>query len=382
MILISIGTERRIFDENSEVYFRILSYSKLFDEMHVIIFNTTKNLDVSTNVKKIGEKLFVYPTNSLNRWFYVFDGIKIGLKIMKEKQLNRNNSYITAQDPFETSLVGWFLSLKSKIKLNVQIHTDIFSPYFKKGHILNLLRIPISNFIIPRADSIRVVSKSLKNLITKTFKISQSKIVVLPIVVDKEQIINSDIKIDLHKKYSQFNFIFLLISRLEKEKNIPVIIESFMEVLKQNSKAGLIVIGDGNWKKILEKLIEKHNLQKSVIFEGWQNDINTYLKTTDTFVSSSFYEGYGMVFIQAVLCNCPIISSNVGIIKDEFKDGENAMICDSSDYRCFSSKMIKVMNDSVLRSKLIKNATETLKRDNITLNLNKYLINYKKLFEL
>ncbi|MFA5838553.1 MAG: glycosyltransferase family 4 protein [Candidatus Paceibacterota bacterium] len=382
MILLSIGTERRIFDIESEAHSRIFSYSKLFDEMYVIVFNTKKNLNINFNQKKFGEKLFVYPTNSINRWFYVLDAIKIGLRIIKEKKLNKNNSYITAQDPFETGLVGWFLSFRSKIKLNIQIHTDIFSSYFKKGHILNLLRIPISNFVIPKADSIRVVSESIKNLIIKKFNVDKNKITILPIVVDEQKIINSEITTDLHKKYSQFDFIFLIISRLEKEKNIPTIIESFKEALKQNPKTGLIIIGDGNCKKLLEEFVKKHNLQKNIIFEGWSNNIHTYLKTADAFVSSSFYEGYGMVFIEAVLCNCPIISSNVGIIKEGFKDEENAMICNADDKECFSKKMTKIVNNNILRNKLIKNATKVLENNNIILNSDKYLVNYKKLFEL
>ncbi|MBU4057747.1 hypothetical protein KJ828_02190, partial [Patescibacteria group bacterium] len=187
--ILSISTERRIFDRESEVHSRAFSYSELFDELHIIVFNTKKNLKIDTEKNQYGEKLFVYPTNSINRWFYIFDAIKTGQEIIKGKKLNKDNSYITTQDPFETGLTGWFLSLKSKIKLNVQIHTDIFSPYFKKGHILNLLRISISNFIIPKADSIRVVSRSIKDSVINKFNVDKNKITILPIIVNKEKII-------------------------------------------------------------------------------------------------------------------------------------------------------------------------------------------------
>lgn len=382
MEILSISTERRIFDKESEVHSHAFSYSELFDELHIIVFNTKKNLKIDTEKNQYGEKLFVYPTNSLSRWFYIFDAIKIGKKIIKEKQLNRNNSYITAQDPFETGLVGWFLSLKSKVKLNIQIHTDIFSPYFKKGHILNILRIFISKFVIPKADSIRVVSKSIKDSVINKFNVDKNKITILPIIVDKEKIINSEIVEDLRKKYPQFNFIFLLISRLEKEKNILTIIKSFANVVKNNPRAGLIILGDGNWRNILEKLVRSHKLGVNVIFEGWKNDANSYLKTADALVSASFYEGYGMIFIEAVLCGCPIISSNVGIIKEEFKNWENALICGATDEKCFLIAMTKLITDTNLKSKIIENAKKILNEENIILDKEKYLKKYKEQYYL
>lgn len=381
--ILSISTERRIFDKESEVHSRAFSYSELFDELHIVVFNTRKNLKIDTEKNQYGEKLFVYPTNSINRWFYVFDAIKTGQKIIKEKKLNRDNSYITTQDPFETGLTGWFLSLKSKIELNIQIHTDIFSPYFKKGHLLNIFRISISNFIIPKADSIRVVSRNIKDSVINKFNVDKNKITILPIIVDKEKIINSEINEDLRKKYSQFDFIFLVISRLEKEKNIPIAIESFKEVVKQNPRAGLIIVGDGNWKNILKKLVRNYKLENNIIFEGWKNSVNSYLKTADVLVSASFYEGYGMIFIEAVLCGCPIISSNVGIVKDKFTDGEDAVICDSEDKECFLRAMVKFIEDPNLGRELVQNAKHLVENsENIILDKKEYLERYKKQFEL
>src|SRR3989344_7606147 len=98
MKVLMISTDRKIFEDGSAVRARMIEYGKLFDELHIVVF-TKRNLNVKIQISK---NVFAYPTNSLSRFLYIFDAIKIGASIIKNCKLKIENCVITTQDPFET----------------------------------------------------------------------------------------------------------------------------------------------------------------------------------------------------------------------------------------------------------------------------------------
>lgn len=307
MKLLMISTDRKIFDKNSPVSMRQMEYAKKYEEVHIIVF-TRKAHNLSETV--LGQNIWVYPTNSLSRWLYVFDALKLGKFISKKRKITD----MTCQDPFETGLVGALIKNHKPISLEIQIHTDIGSPYFKKFNYLNRIRTLISKFTLPKADHIRVVSYRIQEYVSTVA--DPSHIEVRPIPVDTEKIKNSSITINLHNKYSQFSKIVLMASRLEAEKNIDLAIRSWKTVMKTIPEAGLIIVGSGSQKKLLQGLVAEIEGESSVIFEDWQNDIASYYKTCDCFLVSSLYEGYGMTLVEAHAAGSKIVSTDVGVARE------------------------------------------------------------------
>lgn len=366
MKVLMISTDRKIFEEKSAVRQRIIEYGSIVEELHIVIFSKK-----GFSREKIGDNVWIYPTNSLSRVFYILNAVKIGKRIIKDFKLSNTSLLITSQDPFETGLVGWFLSRATKVKLQFQIHTDFLSPHFSIGSALNKMRVFIALFLIPKADCIRVVSSRIKESVIKSTKIKESKIVILPIFVDVEKFRKKDIKIDLHKRYSQFDKIILIVSRLEKEKNISFAIRAFSETLKKYPEAGLVIVGDGSEMQKLKKMVDKYDIKKSVVFLGWQDDVMDYYKTADLFVSSSDYEGYGMSILTAYVFGLPILTTDVGLVGDVIKKDE-VSVCGIGDLECFIDKMIIALSGEV---KLLNKSKVILQG---VVSQEKYLIDYKK----
>ncbi|MBU1091970.1 glycosyltransferase, partial [Patescibacteria group bacterium] len=228
-------------------------------------------------------------------------------------------------DPFETGLTGWILSKIFNIPLQMQIHTDFLSPYFREESFLNKIRVKIAKFLIPKADCIRVVSKRIKDsiLAKSNFpkEVGLQKIEILPVFVDVEKIKNAPVQIDLHKKYPQFDFIILMASRLTKEKNIGMATEAMEGVVKSYPRVGLIIVGVGPEKANLKFKIKNLKLDKNVIMESWMTNLSSYYKTADLFLLTSNYEGYGMTVVEAVACGCPVIMTDVGLAGDVLESG-------------------------------------------------------------
>lgn len=345
MKILSIGTDRKLFEKSSAIRARQIEYGKLFGERHIIVFNTE-----SKPTTQISENVFVYPTNSLSKFFYVRDAIKIGKKILSHHNPYspiHNSWFITCQDPFETGLVGWWLAKKFKLPLELQIHTDLGSPYFTSLKLgwrlvfLNFIRLRLAKFLLPKADQIRVVSARIKNYLVSDLGIAENKIEVRPIKVDEEKIKSSAVLLvdDLQKKYPQFDFIALAAGRLEPEKNFGLMIEAWRAVVKKFPRAGLIIVGSGSLEKNLKRKAKNEKLTDNIIFESWQNDLISYYKTADVFLNTSFYEGYGLALAEAARTDCPIVSSDVGIVGEISQSGRPVFICPINDKDCFVAKI-------------------------------------------
>lgn len=372
--VLMISSDRNIFKEGSAVRERMSEYGKSFRQLHIIIF--TRRFQKFSS-EKISDNVWIYPTKSWCKTFYAFDATKVAKKEFG-KFLPKIISVISTQDPFETGVSGWFLARKFKLPLQIQIHTDFLSPYFRRESLLNKIRVVIGKFLIKKANSIRVVSNRVKNSL-KGYKL-KSEPIVLPIYVDIEKIRNTPVSFDVHKKYPQFSFIIMMASRLEKEKNISLAIEVMKNLIRLYPKMGMVILGEGREKKKLERLVTKYNLDKNIIFEGWQNDLVSYYKTSNVFISTSFYEGYGLTIVEALVCGCPVISSDVGISSEIISEGESGFVCPINDKNCFMRKIQDIMEVPGLKERL-SIYSKSLADEKLSVNKEEYLSRYKQVME-
>lgn len=351
--VLDINLDRKVFELGSAAEARMLEYGKLFEELHIL---TLTKSSMGFKDKQLAPNIWVYSTNSASRWFYVFDAVRMGKKIVYEKKFVRGLSVITAQDPFESGLIGLRIKNKWRIPLHVQLHTDPFSQFF--SGFINFLRKRIARKVLRKADGVRVVSESLAQEVSKKFSLDQNKIVVLPIYTDVSRIENAELKFDLHARFG-WNFILLSISRLTAEKNIPMMLGVFKKLTEFFPNAGLVIVGDGPEKARLESQTKSLGLVNNVAFVGWQEDLASYYKTANIFIQTSNFEGYGLSLVEAGLSGLPVVTTNVGIAKD-LENGRDAYVCPPGD----TEYMFKAVYD------LLEN---NAKRENLKLNIKRAL---------
>lgn len=351
MKIISIGTDRNLFDKESVVRARILEYGALFEEMHIVVFT---KLSSKYKPEKISPNMWIYPTNSFSRFLYVRDATKTAFDIYKKINQNLNNIIVTCEDPFGCGLVGMRLKKKTNIALHIQIHTDFLSPFFKKESFFNMFRVRIAKKVLPFADAVRVVSERIKTSLLKTNLIHVDP-KVLPIFVDIEKIKQTPITFDLKKKYPQFKFIVLVASRLTKEKNISLALKALGCIITQYPGVGLVIAGSGREEFSLKKEVRNLGLSKNVMFESWQQDLISYYKTAHLFLVTSNYEGYGMTIVEALASHCPTIATDVGIARDVLSDGD-VFVCPVGDDYCLYEKIKLCIENNALRETFAEEA--------------------------
>lgn len=345
--VITVGSDRALFVEGSSVRARVADYGTLAQELHVIVF-TKRSQGFSTI--KIAPNVWVHPTNSWNRWFYVHDAVRLGKKIVSTNyELRTTNWLVSVQDPFEGGLAGMRIARATKARLQIQIHTDLLSPAFVRGSHLNKVRMRIARKVLPQAHGIRVVSNRIKDSLAQAFPALADRITVLPIFVDIAQMRTTPAMFSVREKYPQFDWIAITVARLEPEKNVALALHAFARVVEKYPKSGLVIVGGGGERDNLKREARKLGIADSVIFEGVQTDVLSYYKTADLFLLTSNFEGYGMALVEAAAADCPIVTTDVGVAQDILHNGEARFMCPVGDAPCLAAGMLALRENTELR---------------------------------
>ena len=162
---------------------------------------------------------------------------------------------------------------------------------------------PSASLLYLFSTRIVAVSNGVKSDITKNSFGLQNKLIT---------IYNPIKEIDFRKvnKYNINNsFNIISVGRLEKEKNIELLIQSFNKIQKKmNSK--LLIVGDGSERKKLEKLANDLKISTKIIFYGYSNNPYPLMSNSDLLVVSSDFEGLPTVIIEALYIGLPIVSTD------------------------------------------------------------------------
>jgi glycosyltransferase involved in cell wall biosynthesis len=279
---------------------------------------------------------------------------------------------------------GAFTILKYKVKSRLSIPIilnlhgtalrDAITQIKQKISIRSVLA-AIKNFILffrdkkwfKYADAIITCSDEIANVIKKEMKIEESKIYTIYNGVNLEKFYPKD-KNELRRTYkiSSDKFIILTISRLKKIKGIDVLIYALNSVLKKFKNTELFIIGDGDYRKNLEKLVHKLDLQDYVKFLGNipNDNLSDYYNLSDIFVlPTRAKEGFPWVIIEAMACKKPVIVSNIGGVSGSIiKDGENGLLFEPANIKDLEEKILLLLNNPQFRDKIAENGYQTVKR--------------------
>ena len=361
MKVLMISSDRNIVVSGSTVAERMKEYGNLVEELHIVILSDSAH---GLKTAQLSQNVWVYPTNSLFSLIRPIDAARLGKRIVLEKKFARGQSLITAQDPFESGWAALKVKRKWRLPLEIQVHTDPFSPYF--GGFQNIVRKSFAGEVLANAESIRVVSQELKNKITP---LTKATINILPIYIDKERIEAEHLSFDVHTRYP-WHFIILTVGRLTPEKNLPLTLKILSMVREKFPDTGLIIVGSGPEEGRLRELVKKMKLESAVAFVGWQNELASFYRTSNVFVQTSFFEGYGLALVEAGLSGIPVITSPVGIAV-ELEHGKDAYIYPVDRPDLFAAGIIDLLENNFKRENLKINLKRTL--DSKLLSKEEYL---------
>ncbi|MCK5696531.1 MAG: glycosyltransferase, partial [Gammaproteobacteria bacterium] len=159
-------------------------------------------------------------------------------------------------------------------------------------------------------------------------------------------------------------YVFANVGRLHPDKDQKTLINAFATVAQQLPHAILMIMGKGRLEAELKQQVKQLKLTEQVIFTGNVVNAVNYYRAFDNFILSSDYEPFGMVLLEAIMADVPVISTNVGGAKEIITDQQ--WLFDVGDDHALSQLMLKMSALDTLETDLLNQQNREFMEHNFT----------------
>jgi glycosyltransferase involved in cell wall biosynthesis len=245
-------------------------------------------------------------------------------------------------------------------------HGHVFHSYFGKAKTEFYKN--IERYLAKKSSKIIAISNRQKEELTIEHKICNAdKVVVVPLGFDLDRFQqNQSEKRAIFRSYYNLaddEIAIGIIGRLVPVKGHALFLESIKKVLdKTNKKVRAFIIGDGDDRAVVEaKATElgivytnehNHAVKAPLTFTSWIKDIDGALAGLDIVALTSLNEGTPVSLIEAQAANKPIVTTNVGGIRNVVLENETSFLIESRDAEVFGAKLQLLAEDDALRLKM------------------------------
>lgn len=158
------------------------------------------------------------------------------------------------------------------------------------------------------------------------------------------------------------SFKLISIGRLHPDKGHQNALAVLKKLLQKNNKYQLVICGDGPYKKELEDLVQKWNLQHSVIFTGHLSNVDYVVQECDIYLHFTLNEPENLSCAKACLYGLPTIKYELNLKSHlQIIDGKHGYIIQKNDHDDAADKIIKIMNTPDIKLSFQKNTKELVK---------------------
>ena len=237
--------------------------------------------------------------------------------------------------------------------------------------------------LIFQSDRVICASKYMRDHISQIFNVSVEDVDVIPNAIDVLRFLtaknyfidNVAANVDLQSKSKTI----LYVGRLVKEKGIYTLIGAFDNLLRhygqlqQESRSDLrlIIVGEGHLKKDLMNYVCQRHLQGYVHFTGFVDEHTkvALYHSSDVCVVPSMYEPFGIVALEAMACETPIVASDVGGLSEIVEDNVTGLKVQAEASDLLAAAIMNLLDNPFLARQLASNAYQCVKR-----KYNQYLL--------
>ena len=265
--------------------------------------------------------------------------INFSLFLKLNKLIKSNKYHIVHTCAAEANFYGMLSSLNSKVPVKIIEEVGItdykLKGKFIYGYIFNNI-----------ADKVIAVSENVSQNIQKYFKIQDNKI----------DVIYNPFDIESYKLLDKFNcqvnekLNLITISRLVEEKNIILLLKAIKKLIIEFPNIKLQIVGEGKKRKELEKFVIENDLDKNVIFLGFQDNVKIFLSNSEYFILPSKKEGLSISLIEAMAMKKIVVASKTGGIPEVINDKHNGFMFKNNSL----DDLVKVLKEVFLLSNLKK----------------------------
>jgi len=164
--------------------------------------------------------------------------------------------------------------------------------------------------VYPWAAAVVAVSQGVAKDLTDFGRLSPEKIRVVYNPVPIQEVFDRAKEPLAHSWFAPDEQpVILAAGRLTAAKDFGTLIRAFA-MLRQEKAARLLILGEGEERIRLEKLVQELGLGRDVAMPGFVDNPFAFMSRAAVFVLSSAWEGFGNVLVEAMACGCPVVSTD------------------------------------------------------------------------
>jgi glycosyltransferase involved in cell wall biosynthesis len=246
------------------------------------------------------------------------------------------NINIIQSHGYKSHLVALYLHFYKKIRWLSFVHG--WSSENFKVYLYGLLEL----FLVRFSDRVIAVSPSIQNTLNKWMV---WKVNTILNAVDKNELPGNHggDKLRENLDINKSDFVIGTVGRLSPEKGHELLIKAIAKI--KNDKVKLLIVGDGPLKDDLLQLTTRLGVNNSVKLCGYDKNIRDYYEAFDLLILPSLKEGLPNVVLEAMVFGIPVISTDVGGVREIITDNENGWIIVAGSVDSISKKLDEVVND-------------------------------------
>jgi glycosyltransferase involved in cell wall biosynthesis len=173
------------------------------------------------------------------------------------------------------------------------------------------------------------------------------------------------------------------IGRLSAEKGYADLIEALRILRDEAIDAKLVIIGEGEERNKLEKLILAKDLATSVLLPGYQSAAFRYLPFFSVYANSSHTEGLPITILEAMAAEIPIVATAVGAIPEVLAYGKGGLIVPCGAPISMANALKKLASEPNKRKELIQTAKQIVTQQYSSHRMAwKYFRTYKNIIDI
>lgn len=274
------------------------SFHKLGYDVDLILVQA-----IGPYLKEVHDGVNVISLNKSKNIFSLFPFIKY---------LKKERPYVVLSTLLQVSIITVLArklsGVKTKVVLRETINVSADAQFNKNKseQFIGLFR----KWAIKNADKIVAPSIGVGEDLKTRYNLEDAKVNVVfnPLEINR-MIENSSFSTPLLEEIDETIPILLAVGRLSWQKNFDVLIQAFEKVSK-STRACLIILGEGEERKVLENMIKAKGLKDRVFMPGFMENPFPYFKRAAVFILSSRYEGMPNALIQAMVFQTQIVSTD------------------------------------------------------------------------
>ncbi|MFT5858722.1 MAG: glycosyltransferase involved in cell wall biosynthesis [Flavobacteriaceae bacterium] len=240
-------------------------------------------------------------------------------------------------------------------------HGHVFHSYFGKVKT-NIFKF-IERNLAKKSTGIIAISNVQKEELFKEHSICPAdKISVIPLGFDlrpfRDKVAINRSKIRKEYNLSDDTVAIAIVGRLAPIKDHDFFLRVIEQVLKETRKLiKIFIVGDGPERNVIQDKVDQINklFLGSIIMTSWIKDIGSFNAGMDILCLTSKNEGTPVSLIEAQAANIPVITTDVGGVRDIMLDGETGFIIPPGDENLYVERLVELCDDEKKRRNMSQN---------------------------